>query len=486
MTLEEIRQKANKSLYFFCKNILGYTKMSTVPHQELCDFFTAGKKKKNLGLMPRGSFKSSVITVGKNIKTITKNPNIRILITSQTQKNAKKYFKEIKTHFESNKRLRALYGDFRKGSIAWREDEIIVNKRTIVRKEPTIMYSSLEKQTLTGMHFDHIILDDVVDINNSSSPEQVQKTIDYYRYLLSVLEPDGTLDVVGTRYRFYDLYGWILDTENGEREQFGLLKKEAWDKNGVLIMPKVLTKEFLGRQRKTQGEFIFNCQYMNNPTAVDVSIFRSNQIKYFEKAPLNVNYFMTVDPAVSTKGHSDFTGIIVNAVDDEHNWYIEEALALKVDPSGLVAEIMRLAKQYQPMMALGMEEFMLEKFLKVNLVQEMEKQQFFFPIQSVPTNNRVSKEARIKALHPKFEAGQVYVRKDQYHLIDQIIYFPQTKNDDVLDALKSQLQITFPADPLPDKPEKGLEGLSRVDQKAWLHVRKMGNRTVRKKKWISI
>jgi hypothetical protein len=82
--LEKIAKRATTDYYFFCKQILGYEKMRPQPHQEICDFLEAaitgdkekrGKRKKLL-LEPRGSFKSSVATVGGSLFALQKNPNL--------------------------------------------------------------------------------------------------------------------------------------------------------------------------------------------------------------------------------------------------------------------------------------------------------------------------------------------------------------------------------------------------------------------------
>ena len=80
-----------------------------------------------------------------------------------------------------------------------------------------------------------------------------------------------------------------------------------------------------------------------------------------------------------------------------------------------------------------------------------------------------------------FENKKVFIRKDQLALRDEILRFPQIKHDDLLDALKSQLQITFPCDKKvedykvdPSKPK-----LDWIEKKMWDHVRSFDKRRVR-------
>ena len=65
---EEIKKKAMEDYYFFCKFILQFDRMVPHVHGELCDFITKSEKRKKLILMPRGSFKTSVVTIGYSLE----------------------------------------------------------------------------------------------------------------------------------------------------------------------------------------------------------------------------------------------------------------------------------------------------------------------------------------------------------------------------------------------------------------------------------
>src|SRR3990167_10503107 len=108
--LEVIRQRGLKDHYFFCKKVLGYNRVQPEPHKELTEFLVNSQKRTSLILMPRGSFKSTYVTQGYVLWKIINNPNIRILISSETQRNAIRFVDEIKTQLETNPRLRGLYG----------------------------------------------------------------------------------------------------------------------------------------------------------------------------------------------------------------------------------------------------------------------------------------------------------------------------------------------------------------------------------------
>ena len=250
------------------------------------------------------------------------------------------------------------------------------------------------------------------------------------------------------------------------------------DEHGNPTMPKILSKEYLEQQRLTQGAYIFATQYQNNILSGDNNTFNIDDVQIYDTSPPGLIYFMTVDPAISLKARSDYSGIIVNGVDHKGDWYIQEAISVKVEPSELIALLFSLARKYNPLMCMGMEKFALEKMLRVNLDNEMMKQDFFWPIKDLQTSTRISKEARIRALQPNMEAKKIHLKKEHQELYKQISEHPFGRHDDVLDALKSQLDIVFPSDYVPVKGEDDSK-LSNSEKRIWEDLRKFTRKKVR-------
>lgn len=427
--------------------------------------------------MPRNSFKSSVLTVGGCLWILKENPNARILIVSGTQKNAFKFFKEIKTHIEANEKLRTLFGKWNAGSTRWREDEITLSTRTEVKKEPSLMYSSLEKQVTTSLHFSHIVLDDVVSQLTINTEEQIQKTINYYKFILSVLDPDGALYILGTRYSALDLYGYILENEASEYE---VLCKSAYDELGNPLMPSVLSKDFLEKQRKAQGDYIFATQYLNQTLNSASIVFKKEDIQFYEKAPINLELFMSVDPAITGGLSSDYSGIIVLGVDPFDHWYSLIAKREKLTILHLVDEILRLIVQFKNINALLLERFNIEKVMGEILRKEMHDRNIQCPIKEVQTNNRVSKEARIKSLQPIVESKRIHIKRDQEDLYSEFCNYPQVRHDDLLDTFKNFVGNTFPAKELKNRIMDGMDHLSENEKQVWIQCKKLEKRRVRR------
>lgn len=201
----------DRSLYHYTKYCLGYKDMVSHVHGPICDALQAPTRRKMI-VVPRSCFKSSCATIGYPMWRLNHNPNLRILIDSELYSNSKNFLREIKGHYERNAELIRHYGMW-VGPL-WNEDEIIVSKRDIVKKEPTIVCSGIGAGK-TSQHYDIIIADDLSSYKNVHTKELAQKTIDHYRLYTSLLEPDGTLVIIGTRYSQMDIIGFVLENELG-------------------------------------------------------------------------------------------------------------------------------------------------------------------------------------------------------------------------------------------------------------------------------
>jgi predicted phage terminase large subunit-like protein len=440
---EKIKRAGKGNFYFFCKNILGYSKMEPKPHQDLCDFIVKSKKRKKLILLPRGSFKSSVVTIGYSLHTLINDPDKRVLISSETFTQSKAFLKGIKTHIEQNNRLKTLYGDLKGEDGVWRQEEITISTRTnTVSKEPSVSCSGVG-QTRVGMHYNVIILDDVVSNNNINTPEQIQKIINHYKLLLSILEPDGELIIVGTRYSYADLYGHIIEEEPKE---FDIYRKAAIDEKGDLLFPQVLTKKFLISQKRAQGSSHFANQYLNQPIDEDSAIFKTKWIKFYEQLPKNLRPFMCIDMASTDNKKSDFTAIVICGIDAYNNIFVIEAIQLKQSIAEIVHLVFKKVAEYNINNegTVGLETNANQQTYKYIFSEEMNKRDFYFPITELKPKTNRTKISRVSALQPWFENGKIMLKKDQKDLYDQIIRFPRTKNDDLIDALAYILEIMSP------------------------------------------
>jgi hypothetical protein len=226
---EQVRGLCRKRLKFLCKEVLGMDQWHDPLHNQIELALDAPGNEK-LFLVPRGHLKTSIVTVGGAIQQILRNPNIRILIMNGVWDFSRKVLWQIQDLLHDKSQLPAFFGPFNTPQATWTRELITVAQRnSAVAKEPTITTAGLET-SLTGLHFDLVILDDLVNPENVTTREQKEKVLARYRDCKNLLDPGGKLWVVGTRYATDDLYGHILANES--RSINGHVLKDAEERAG--------------------------------------------------------------------------------------------------------------------------------------------------------------------------------------------------------------------------------------------------------------
>lgn len=183
--------------------------------------------------------KSTTITVNYTTWRICQDPNIRIIIVSQTQEMAKRFLRAIKDRLAganpAYKKLQhdfAPDGGFDANSASWTADSIYVNAeaRDSGEATPTVQALGMNGQ-IYGNRADLIILDDTVTGKNA---HEFEKQIDWIqREVINRLTyPGGVLLLVGTRLAPVELYSEIQ-----KPEWYGQDEESPWT---YLTQPAVL------------------------------------------------------------------------------------------------------------------------------------------------------------------------------------------------------------------------------------------------------
>lgn len=205
---QDAQEFYSRSLYALATELLEFKDVNQTTHGRIISTLESDTKRK-LICVPRGCLKSTVACVSYPIWLLIRNPNLRVLIDSELYTNSATFLREIKQHLASPK-LTAIFGEFK--SNCWNESEIIIKQRTAKLKEASITVGGVGT-TKVGQHYDVLIMDDMNGAQNSQTSEACQKVIAHYRGNISILEPTGTLIVIGTRWSENDLIGHILRNE---------------------------------------------------------------------------------------------------------------------------------------------------------------------------------------------------------------------------------------------------------------------------------
>jgi len=456
--LEECDRKWGlESLYYMARFNLGYSLMQPFPHKDVCNFIQHSKQ--GLDLEPRGAFKTSIISQAYPVQRIIKNPDIRILLDSVVLQNSLDNLAVIKAHFESPK-LKFLYGDF-VGS-KWTNEEIIVSKRTMRNlKEPTVRCASVEKVQV-GPHYDLIIADDLVSKENIETPEQRQKVKDHFKLLFSLLEPDGEILVVGTRWHYEDLYNMIIEDfpEFSKR----IMHAEKSGPDGGLYFKERLTPEFLKKQRRRLGRDHYSAQYGNDPAPEDEdSKFQKKFFKLYKDLPEKPYGFILIDPGGRKKGNDEWVFFVAYA-DSNNEWYFHRIVRGNMRLSKAWDTLFELVDEILPI-TVGLETTGTQNHLYDGLMDEMRRRNNFFHVEQL-AHAKESKTTRIERLIPRYEAGAIHHSRGMGALEDQLRRYPKGK-DDIADAASMMCEVAV----APRKRRPKQKPIGSIDDFVWQQVR---------------
>jgi len=478
---ELMKRKGLEDLFYFNKVILGYDPYEFT-HREVLEYVQTDKLRK-LVLLPRGTYKTTLITVGKTLQKICQNSNIRILIESETYDQGVDILNMIKTHLEGNKLLRVLYGEFDKdkGNRRWREDAIEVYGRTIVDRNPTVAVGSIGKVNV-GSHYDLIMADDWVSDNNISTGEQIEKVKQHWKAIHSVLEPHSELILIGTRWNYDDLYGHIIDSPalNNEYQPF---IKGAHNGDGSLFFPEVLTEEFLALQKETQGIYMYGNLYDNNPLPASKQEFKGDWLQFYDPEDLkglDLRYYITNDPAVSERKEGCDSVVLVGALDEDNNLYIIDYFRGQCRPDRFIEKNYAFAEDYPPV-GVGLETNAYQKSLKYGFLDKAKKLNWYLPIKEI--HQTQDKIQRIRSIQPRFAAKRVFIQRRMKDLISDLMRFPRiAKNKmDLLDALAALVELIRNRTPKKQEeriPVNSFQGVMNRMRRAKVAMGRMGNENI--------
>ena len=403
---------------------------------------------------------STVLTISKIILDILQNPNIRILIASKTDSNSIAFLAEIKQKIQS-KKFKEVFGDL--VGKTWNDGAIVVKTRTATHKEETVMTVGYTG-ALASKHFDKIYADDLVDEENSKTDAQRIKLYTwFYKILDPTLEPDGEMNVIGTRYHPDDLYGSLIDTVYTDKTKEGKVKKRYYIRIKSLIRKKNLPKtnkkirehekyisfwpekftvKFLLEKRRDQGTIIFNSQMQNDVEAMKGKIFKVDWFKWYTLDEIDINKLMIyqgVDLAIKQKDSADKFAHCTIGVDpktlnifvlDYYNrvtHYKDQKTVIrdrfyKYDPIRVAVE----ANGYQGA-----------------LLQDMKSNTDLAEIRAVPIFTDTDKTMRAWKLSAYFERGQVFLLQGMFALQEHLLQMPDGRYKDLFDALDIAITTAF-------------------------------------------
>lgn len=454
----DLAQAAANNLFLFCKGVLGYNDLTERCHGPLCAWHDENPSRFKLTLIPRGHLKTTCITIGKNLQKVVRNPESRILLANEVASNAQKFLLAIRAHAESNRRFRALYSHIIpiEPKSSWSQESLTFVRRGVY-PTPTLTAMGMTG-AMTSQHYTHLNLDDLISEEAVKSQLVMQDVITRISKLFSLMDDPGhdTIDLVGTRWAFYDVYTYFMERFGDKLARF----IRAAIEDGEPIWPERFSLETLAdiRNDPHMGEYNFSCQYMNNPRNTEVQNFNVKDLKFWrmgsdeetvvlydyhgeiEKVlPLDeLDITTTVDVRYGEKLDSDRDAIVTCGTTTEGDAIVLDTYGKRSDPLQVVAHLIHLLKRFN-VRCIGVQKVGYEMSLKYHLQAECERQGVYANV--VPVKPGGPAKSHIRGLQPIAATGHLYILPTQHILRTELSEYPLGQHDDVADALALQLQL---------------------------------------------
>ena len=481
---EEALLESSKDILAFGKLFLpdDYTRSETPWfHYEISDSIMDKEVKQLAVIMPRGHGKT-VLTKCDILWSFlfTRDEPLFYGWVSATAKLATGNMDYIKHHLEFNERIQYYFGDL-KGR-KWTEEDI----------ELSTGHKLLCKSNISGIRggaklhkrYDLIILDDFEDENNTITPEARAKNSNLITAVVyPALEPHtGRLRINGTPVHYDSFINNLLTNyfkADKLKDDFAWTVKtyKAIDDRGNALWDSWFPIKKLEEKKKFYQDSgspqKFHQEYMMEVQSAENSIFNMRHVKYWEgnflhdeKTDLSfiitdgdaipVNVFVGVDPATdSMRRDSDFSVIMVVAVDEDNNIYVldyvrERGLPVLGIPGdgrdGIVDKMYKMAAMYHPMLFIVEDTTMSRPLFQALMAESRRRNDFSVRWKEEKPGTRQSKLDRIQGvLAQRMTIGSIKIKKSHYDLQHEIITFgPRMAHDDTIDALAYAVKYAHP------------------------------------------
>ena len=478
--LNAIRRLCLTDLYFLVTQVLYYTDIAKYGkfHKWMCDTVGKAPGTRELWLLPRDHFKTTILTIGHAVQQILRDPSQALLLVSRKDDHALIWSDEMRRQFSANPRLRALFPAW---CVGVKEEMGSVSEwinpafRAVVghrRREPTVTVASM-KGRKQSRHYNWVYPDDCMD-KEDSSEVGLREIREDWKEIIPLVDKDGGVVACGTRKHYNDLYQAIMDTglykvyvrhglesatatcSEDECSRFSIPHPAPDFKSGAPLEPvRMLRSDYDNKLRECEidpklGQAFFWHEYMNIPFSPTDRVFQPAWFVRVDDAMIPgsrepfspLSRWVAVDTAWKDEEHPtghDFTVLVVGGFDDHGRLYVLDILRSKTWTMKQGCEAIVTA-----MKAYGISRVIGEKVGEVtwfNFLRDRCRANGV-PLQLLALTrggrNQKSKIERIRGLQGYFEQGKVFFRKSAENYEDAVNEFcnlGRWTNDDIADAI---------------------------------------------------
>jgi len=203
--LKLVKKRSEVDLHFFCKAVLGLTRLTNHLHKDVCEFIQRIPPYRKLIMLPRDCFKSTIVAKALPLHKFIqpKESNLywpghdglecKILLSCETEHHASKHIQWIQQHYERNALLRALWPDKcweapRRQARKWNSSMFFLPRELSFEQSDPTMQGIGVGGAITGGHFTDLINDDLISLEARGSESVMETAKEWQRVSRPLME----------------------------------------------------------------------------------------------------------------------------------------------------------------------------------------------------------------------------------------------------------------------------------------------------------
>ena len=310
---------------------------------------------------------------------------------------------------------------------------------------------------VTGRGADLLIIDDPHSEQDVNSPNAFEKAYEWYTSgPRQRLQPGGIIVLVMTRWSTKDLTQRLVNAQSEEKaDQWEVVEFPAILPNGKPVWPEYWKIEDLESVKASAGIAKWNAQYMQDPTSEEGALIKREWWKDWEhdEMPNIEHVIQSYDTAYLKKETADYSAITTWGVFRPNEDSPRQLILLDSYKARLeFPELRRVAKEHYDYWH---PETVIIEAKASGLPLMYELRQMGIPAMNFTPSKGQDKIARVNAVSPMFESGQVWAPlKKQFaqEMVEECAAFPYGDHDDLVDSM-SQALLRYRQGGLLDHPE---------------------------------
>lgn len=274
-----VREAVLGDLFYFNTIILGYRDLDPIFHRELCALIGVWGQPGYRRLMvqvPRGTFKTSVGTIGNSLWQVCRSPDEPLAIFNEKEDNAAMWVRAIRETVQNSVIFHVLFPELLPPGISvsdrergvtmprswkWTDTELLFQRGSYGIPEPSIMGLGIGSAS-AGRHWPKIIKDDILSEDAKNSPLVMTRAKDWVDNSFSLERPalGGQDLIMCTPWHYDDAYAHAL-----RKYDYKLYRRGIYDgPDGGILTPKLFTQATLTKMQQADP-YTFSAQQLCRP-----------------------------------------------------------------------------------------------------------------------------------------------------------------------------------------------------------------------------